>query len=265
MTDSDDLTPAQAQHVRRALADARHNELMPADVVARLDAVLAELADEQRSTDRTGTTGPAALVEPAATVDLAARRRRRNGAGLVLAAAAVVVAGVGLGSLTQGWGPGAGSDQEATTLSEADGASAAEESATASPPAGATPYAESRNLEEPLSDDRSAAKSAGRPHVRPAHFAADVQLLATQLALPKQLAAESDAAAPTVPQDAGVLAPPHPGCGPQPGTGEVLLGVTWRGEPAHLLLGAEADGGRTAELHTCDPQRLVRRTTVAVD
>lgn len=72
--------------VRRLLADARHDEPMPADVVARLDGVLDELAAEA-GTDRE-------------VVSLRARRehsrtshRRRWAAGLV-AAAVVVVGGV---------------------------------------------------------------------------------------------------------------------------------------------------------------------------
>ena len=40
------LTPAQEEEVRRLLAEARHTEPMPPDVVARLDRVLDDLADE---------------------------------------------------------------------------------------------------------------------------------------------------------------------------------------------------------------------------
>jgi hypothetical protein len=76
-----DLTPSEEQ-VRRLLADARHDEPMPADVVDRLDRALADLRGEFRRTP-----------DP---TDLAARRRRRFARNLLVAAAAVVVVGVGI-------------------------------------------------------------------------------------------------------------------------------------------------------------------------
>jgi hypothetical protein len=76
-----DLTPSEEQ-VRRLLADARHDEPVPADVADRLDRVLADLQREDRRT-------PAAI-------DLAARRRRRVARNALVAAAAVVVLGVAI-------------------------------------------------------------------------------------------------------------------------------------------------------------------------
>jgi hypothetical protein len=81
-----DLTPSEEQ-LRRLLADARHDEPVPDDVVDRLDRVLADLRDEPRRT-------PAAV--DAAPIDLAARRRRRIARNVLVAAAAVVVLGVGI-------------------------------------------------------------------------------------------------------------------------------------------------------------------------
>ena len=66
MTDRD-LTPAEEERVRRLLADARHTEPMPDEVVARLDGVLADLAE---------TAGPRAHRG-----DLARRRRAAGAAG----------------------------------------------------------------------------------------------------------------------------------------------------------------------------------------
>lgn len=79
------MTDPQSPHddaVRRLLADARHEQPMPDDVAARLDAVLADLRTED--------------VAPP-VVDLAAARRRRTRLrnGLV-AAAAVVLVGFGV-------------------------------------------------------------------------------------------------------------------------------------------------------------------------
>ncbi len=45
----DELTPHQAERVRRLLAEARHTEPMPDDVAARLDRVIAGLADDPES------------------------------------------------------------------------------------------------------------------------------------------------------------------------------------------------------------------------
>ena len=79
---SDDLSAEHAD-VRRLLADARHDEPMPDAVVARLDRVLAGLAEEP------------AREEP--VTQLATRRRRAT--GLLLAAAAVVAIGIGVGQV----------------------------------------------------------------------------------------------------------------------------------------------------------------------
>lgn len=78
----DDLTPAERE-VRRLLAEARHDEPVPAEVVARLDRVLADLAEEP--------------AREAPVLRLAARRRRA--ASLLVAAAAVVAVGIGLGQV----------------------------------------------------------------------------------------------------------------------------------------------------------------------
>jgi hypothetical protein len=80
MTGSEDPLTPQQEEVRRLLAGARHTGPTPPEVVARLDAVLADLdADSER-------TAPVA--------DLA--RRRRRAASLLLAAAAVVAVGFGV-------------------------------------------------------------------------------------------------------------------------------------------------------------------------
>jgi hypothetical protein len=102
-----DLTPSEEQ-VRRLLADARHDEPVPDDVVDRLDRVLADLQGETRRTP-----------EP---IDLAARRRRRVARNLLVAAAAVVVIGVGVSRVDL-------SGQDADGGSADSGAASAPESA----------------------------------------------------------------------------------------------------------------------------------------
>ncbi len=83
MTDDARLTPAEDQEVRRLLAEARHAEPAPADVVDRLDRVLAGLVR--------GDDGATATV-----TEIASRRRRRRVTSLLAAAAAVVAVGFGL-------------------------------------------------------------------------------------------------------------------------------------------------------------------------
>ncbi len=91
---------AQAREVRRLLADSRHTEPMPVDVAARLDAVIADLADQQEV--------PAA----AEMTDLASRRRRRA-TTLLAAAAAVVAVGVGVDHLAPWSSSGRSSESSA--------------------------------------------------------------------------------------------------------------------------------------------------------
>ena len=85
MTDPD-LSPEQ-DAVRRLLAAAKHQGNIPVDVGERLDATLAKLVSERRTTEP---------VSPAPVIDLAARRRRQRRASAILAAAALVVGGVSL-------------------------------------------------------------------------------------------------------------------------------------------------------------------------
>jgi len=84
-----DLTPDQHDDVRRALAEARHTDPIPADVAARLDRVLDDLADERS----------AATESAHSVVSLEARRRRRHATRMLVAAAAVVVGGFSINAI----------------------------------------------------------------------------------------------------------------------------------------------------------------------
>lgn len=92
------MTDEQDEQVRRLLAEARHDEPMPDDVAARMDAVLADLAAEP--------------ARSATVVQLAARRRRAT--RMLVAAAAVVVLGVGVGQAYRGLDGG----ESATTAAD---------------------------------------------------------------------------------------------------------------------------------------------------
>ncbi|MDI6910155.1 hypothetical protein [Nocardioides sp.] len=123
MPDDPELTP-QEERVRRLLADARHTEPMPDDVVARLDGVLADLRRDPVDAER-----PARLPAAPAPADLAGARRRRTVRNLLVAAAAVVAVGVGLneadltvsgGAEDSGAGSGAGAGAQSAPAGEAD-------------------------------------------------------------------------------------------------------------------------------------------------
>jgi hypothetical protein len=89
---ADGLTPAQAEAVRRLLAGARHDEGIPGDVAARLDAMIADLAAERVE----GT--PAASDEaPREAVVIALHRRRWP--QVLVAAAAVTIVGFGIAQM----------------------------------------------------------------------------------------------------------------------------------------------------------------------
>lgn len=116
------LAPEQEAQLRRLLADARHTDPMPSDVVARLDRVLAGLADEP--------------ARAAKVVRLADRRRRAT--RLLVAAAAVVAVGFGGSQVVDGFdgfsGAGdasspaaeAGQDEDAAEGAEAPGPTSGE-------------------------------------------------------------------------------------------------------------------------------------------
>jgi len=110
-----DPAPHEDQ-VRRLLADARHDAPVPEDVADRLDAVLADLAREER---------------PRAVTDLAAARRRRARIRTVLvAAAAVVLVGFGISRVDL-----SGSSSDSSSAGSAADSSAAQENSAAAPSA----------------------------------------------------------------------------------------------------------------------------------
>lgn len=99
-----DLTPEQSETVRRLLAEARHDEPLPAEVATRLDDVLAELIADR-----------AVVEEPAPAVVVPFRRRRWP--QVLVAAAAVTVIGY---ASTQVLGGGmSGEDDLGTTADSA--------------------------------------------------------------------------------------------------------------------------------------------------
>jgi hypothetical protein len=147
------LEPGQDARIRALLADARHTEPMPADVVARLDRVLDGLASER---------APVAPV-----IDLA--RRRRTAAKLLVAAAAVIVAGVGVSQVLPGVGSDNGSADQATAgdapeAAQADGSGGGSDRA---------PQLSDSVVPQPVYGDAA--------RIRPDHFGADVRRVRSRI------------------------------------------------------------------------------------
>jgi hypothetical protein len=120
-----ELTPQQEEQVRRLLAEARHDDPIPADVADRLDRALVDLSrDEPDAAGRAGV------------IDLAARRRRRNAAALLAGAAAVIVAGFAVGQAVDVGGSSgdAGSANESVARDQSNNESSDESSGLAGSP-----------------------------------------------------------------------------------------------------------------------------------
>lgn len=155
--------------VRRLLAEGRHDEPMPADVAARLDDVIAGLAERPRAADG------------ASVVPIGSRRRRRAVAGWLTAAAAVVAAFViaphiSLHSASPS-GAAAGS-----TMDNAPASHGAEgQRATPGPTVG--------------NDGKTGLQVlGGRVLVRPHHFADDVLAARDRLTYPNSFATQGSTA-----------------------------------------------------------------------
>ena len=230
-------TPDPDEQVRRLLADARHDEPVPADVAARLDAVVASLQAERS----VAPESPADLEAPA---DLAARRRRHRARALLVAAAAVAVVTLGvthLDDLTSGTGDASSA-----------GGSVASDKALDSPRPARSPEAEADSLRalgrlpEPVR--LSSTAFAGQVHalLRPARVAA----LAGQKAQDYDNGTLDSAGA----RGARCAAP---------GRG-VRVAATYDGARAVLVVRPARDGVRRADLYQCGEPAPVRSVRLPV-
>jgi hypothetical protein len=153
-----ELTPEQESEVRRLLAEARHDEPVPADVADRLDTVLAGLPR-----DEPGSPGVAPVI------DLAARRRRRNAAAVLAGAAAVIVAGFAIGQVIDvgsddaggGGSSAAGSARSGSHQGKSQRASPTVPDGADAAPGSAPPtlVLDSVNLERDLTDQLGGART----------------------------------------------------------------------------------------------------------
>lgn len=235
MTDRD-LTPDEEERVRRLLADARHTEPMPDDVVARLDAVLADLGEES-----------APSVTVVTSLD-AARRRRGRGRALLVAAAAVTVLGVGTPALMNALtGMGVSSNDSATSgempeaASEGKGArdNAQSDDQPEGQPAGSGDQFES--APDPASPPAALSSHRFKAQVR--KYAADADAL-----LRDNETQDYSAVGACVPQEAW-------------GSGD-LLPATYDGELGMLVYRAPRGDVQRVDLYLCGTRTPVRSVLI---
>lgn len=238
MTDSPDSHDSgdspEIEEVRRLLADARHAEPMPDDVVARMDDVIAGLReDPAESSDRGDVVVPLS------------RHRRRRAAGLLVAAAAIVVGGVAVAQNLPT------SSSSSTTSAGSD--AAAQDSGTSPPHPRRSPGAESfaaRGKDSRLKDGVTVL-DGGALVVHPRRFSADA------LAGRKLLAEHG----PNVPS-ASQFQLDLSACASVPTEHGVVLRATYQKAPAALVYRRASGGSQVVDLYVCGSPSPVRSATL---
>lgn len=243
-----DLTPEQAREVRRLLADARHTEPVPTDVSARLERVLADLADQQAA-HAPGVDDPDPTA-PGTVTELASRRRRRA-ATLLVAAAAVVAVGVGLGQVV---GKAREGQSDSSASAPAAGDALRPERSPSDEPGSAGGQDQSLNGPHAAQEDAGVAQLADLPHplrVRSDHFSADVHRVrreARRVPATDPQALRGDRRT----RDCRLMAW---------GRGTQVL-VRYDGSPAVVVLRPPTGDTQVADLFRCGSEDLLRSTTL---
>lgn len=234
----------RARAVRDLLAEVRVDEPTPPHVVARLDAVLADLAAERG--DLHGALHGALHGD-----ELAARRRRRRRSAAVVAAVAVVAVGLG-GTLAgvPGDGGGLAGGGDASTASDTAGGASVPESGAV---------------------DEGEVPAGGRPGDG-ARDRGDVGVTTSGAALPRLSAdglvtqVRGLAAAGDLDVEALRAAPSAPDCGATPDPGDRVVAVRYDGAPAVLVVRRAARAGagepRVVDLVLCGRPGTARSVLV---
>lgn len=254
-----DAAPGDPEHddVRRLLAAAADDPqpTMPADVVHRLDGVLADLM----------AAGPASasVGEPAPVADLSERRNRRwvdRLPRVLVAAAAVTVVGLGVGNVMGTTGSGGSGDMSTSQ----EGGSAEEQGAVGGQTGGpqtsepeALPEPEKSDGQQPSAargkkdslDGAGAEQASPLPRLRSETLSADAQRVA-------------DFSLVTALRDRDALGR---ACAvPATDPGDLLVAVRFDGESATMVLRAAEGGQRLTEVYSCGDAATPVATT-AID
>ena len=235
MTDETPEPDPRTDEVRRLLAEARHDEPMPADVAARMDRVLADLSTTSATPVVTDLSRERA-VSGATVTELPLHRRRRAGA-LLAAAAAIVVGGVVFAQhLPHG---GSAAQESATAGGERFSASDSAGDSAASPPS-----------------PSAAASSAAVPRLKPVLFGGRVVVRSN--GFPEDaLAGRTLLARETSRQ----LTPAKPPC-PTSSAGQQVVAALYRSAPAALVYHAPDGSTQVVDLVVCGSRRPIRSVTL---
>lgn len=232
--DLPDLPAAEEARIRALLAAAKHDEPMPDAVVARLDRVLAGLADEATGQE-----------QPATVVHLAERRRRAT--RMLVAAAAVVVAGVGIGQVVSHEGglldAGSGGSSGAAAP-DRSGLGAGTDSKELSGGSDGSGAAGPPSLPEPQSDSLNGVSAY---KVRPKHFAEDS----------RRVQSYSDSASLDTAGSARAFA-----CVRGRWGAGTYVPVEYGRSPAYLVLRRHTGDSQVADLFLCGSDEPVRSVTL---
>jgi len=223
----------EIEEVRRLLADARHTEPMPDDVVAQMDDVIAGL----RKHPDAGEDPSSAAPRHDNVVPLV--RRRRRAVGMLAAAAAIVVGGV---VVTQNLPQDTGSSS-----SSAGSATSAEDSAGA-------PRTTKPSHDDRLRDSGKVARKpvvkGGRLLVHPDSFSLDA-LAGRQLL--ERRANDSTTSLPAPSTDVCASVPTQHG---------TLIRATYQNAPAALVYRRASGGSQVVDLYVCGTAKPVRSATL---
>jgi hypothetical protein len=231
---NDETEPVEHDAVRRLLAEARHDEPIPADVAERLDQVLAGLRREEADSP---------VDTPVIPLEV---HRRRRAAALLVAAAAIVVGGV---VLAQQHRPGDSGASAGAGGVETDnlGNTGADASGTRTPPSSQP------DSPGPRVDLRASGRvrtRGGALVVRPGHFASDVL-------------AGLKVTAPGTKRQYDALKQVEPGCVPS-ASDAVVLRATYERAPAALVYHVPAGSTQVVDLYVCGTAKPVRSVTLPV-
>ena len=230
------LPAAEEARIRALLAAAKHDDPMPDAVVARLDRVLAGLAEES-----------AEEALPTTVVPLAERRRRAT--RMLVAAAAVVVAGVGIGQVVShrdgllDSGSGGSAGASAPDRSSLGAGTDSKELSGGSSGAGAEGP---QSLPQPQSDSLNGVSGY---KVRPKHFAQDSRRV--------QSYSFSDSASMDTSSNQRGFA-----CGRGRWGAGTYVPVEYGRSPAYLVLRRHTGDSQVADLFLCGSDEPVRSVTL---
>jgi hypothetical protein len=250
------VTHEQEEQVRRALAATPPEAPMPPEVVARLDATLAELVAHRPATSQgEGAEGPA----PAEVAELEQRRRRWP--KVLVAAASVSVLAYGVGTVFNDM---SGADGEATsadsgsTYSEAGGQSEDRAAGPDAPEAEPLPAEEAPGeLTSGLRDEAYRLLAEEPVRLRTETLRRDVARLVGRVQ------ATDDARKARALRDTAAAQALARCAAPALGKGDDLAAVRLDGTRASLVVRAPSGGTRVAEVYSCDDAgRLLAVTEV---